>query len=146
LVEQDAGEFFRLFLGGACTENDNLIGHPKKFQSKSGKQCYYYVPGPHYMKAPLTRSVYVMAFFVVISYAFFTLRGPKGIPGLLERQRQVQETEKRNTALAREIEQKREHIKRLADSPAEQEKEIRQRLKLVHPGEKVYIVGEPEKK
>ena len=98
------------------------------------------------MKAPLTRSVYIMAFFVVISYAFFTLRGPKGIPGLLERQRQIQETEKRNTALARDIEQKREHIKRLADSPAEQEKEIRQRLKLVHPGEKVYIVGEPEKK
>ena len=98
------------------------------------------------MKAPLTRLVYVMAFFVVISYAFFTLRGPKGIPGLLGRQRQIQALEKRNTALAREIEQKREHIDRLTDNPAEQEKEIRQRLKLVHPGEKVYIVGEPEKK
>ena len=98
------------------------------------------------MKAPLSRVAYVMAFLMVTSYAFFTLRGPKGIPGLLERQRQIQETEKRNTALAREIEQKREHIKRLADNPAEQEKEIRQRLKLVHPGEKIYIVGEPEKK
>ena len=98
------------------------------------------------MKAPLSRSAYIMVFLMVIGYAFFTLRGPKGIPGLLERQRQIQETEKRNTALAREIEQKREHIKRLADNPAEQEKEIRQRLKLVHPGEKIYIVGEPEKK
>jgi len=98
------------------------------------------------MKAPLTRWASVMVFLMVTSYAFFTLRGPKGIPGLLERQRQIQETEKRNTALAREIEQKREHIKRLADSPADQEMEIRQRLKLVHPGEKIYIVGEPEKK
>jgi cell division protein FtsB len=98
------------------------------------------------MKAPLTRLVYVMAFLMLTSYAFFALRGPRGIPGLLERERQIQETEKRNTALAREIEQKREHIKRLADNPAEQEKEIRQRLKLVHPGEKIYIVGEPEKK
>ena len=98
------------------------------------------------MKAPLTRSAYVMAFLMVISYAFFTLRGPKGIPGLLDRQRQIQETEKRNTALARDIEQRREHIKRLADNAAEQEKEIRQRLKFVHPGEKVYIVAEPEKK
>jgi cell division protein FtsB len=89
---------------------------------------------------------YVMTFLMVTSYALFTLRGPKGIPGLLERQRQIQETEKRNTTLAREIEQKREHIKRLADNPTEQEKEIRQRLKLVHPGEKIYIVGEPEKK
>jgi cell division protein FtsB len=98
------------------------------------------------MKAPLSRLAYVMAFLMVASYAFFTLRGPKGIPGLLERQHQIQEAEKRNAGLAREIEQKREHIKRLADNPAEQEKEIRQRLKLVHPGEKIYIVGEPEKK
>jgi cell division protein FtsB len=98
------------------------------------------------MKAPFSRLAYVMAFLMVVSYAFFTLRGPKGIPGLLERQHQIQEAEKRNAGLAREIEQKREHIKRLADNPAEQEKEIRQRLKLVHPGEKIYIVGEPEKK
>ena len=98
------------------------------------------------MKAPLGRLAYVMAFLMVVSYAFFTLRGPKGIPGLLERQHQIQEAEKRNASLAREIEQKQEHIKRLADNPAEQEKEIRQRLKLVHPGEKIYIVGEPEKK
>ena len=98
------------------------------------------------MKAPLTRSAYVMVFLVVIGYAFFTLRGPKGIPGLLDRQRQIQEMEKRNTALAREIEQKREHIDRLSDNPAEQEIEIRHRMKLVHPGEKIYIVGEPEKK
>ena len=98
------------------------------------------------MKAPLARLAYVMAFLMVISYAFFTLRGPRGIPGLLERQRQIQETEKRNTALAREIEQRREHIIRLTDNPAEQEIEIRHRMKLVHPGEKIYIVGEPEKK
>ena len=83
---------------------------------------------------------------MVISYAFFTLRGPRGIPGLIEKQRQIQETEKRNAALTREIERKREHIKRLTDNPAEQELEIRQRLKLVHPGEKIYIVGEPERK
>ena len=98
------------------------------------------------MKAPLSRLAYVIAFLSVTGYAFFTLRGPKGVPGLIEKQRQIQELEKRNTALAREIEQKREHIKRLTGNPAEQEMEIRQRLKLVHPGEKVYIVGEPEKK
>jgi len=98
------------------------------------------------MKAPFARMAYVMAFLMVISYAFFTLRGPRGIPGLLDKQRQIQEAEKRNAALMREIEQKREHIKRRAGNPAEQEKEIRQRLKLVHPGEKIFIVGQPEKK
>jgi cell division protein FtsB len=98
------------------------------------------------MKAPMNRLAYVMAFFMVIVYAFFTLRGPRGIPGLLDRQRQIQQMEKTNTALAQEIEQKREHIQRLTDNPSEQEKEIRQRMKLVHPGERIYINGDAEKK
>ena len=95
------------------------------------------------MKAPLARLAYVTVFLAVTGYAFFTLHGPKGIPGLIEKQRQIQEMEKRNTALAREIELKREHIGHLTHNP---EMEIRQRLKLVHPGEKIYITGEPEKK
>jgi hypothetical protein len=40
----------------------------------------------------------------------------------------------------------RDHLQRLSDDPAEQEIEIRERLKLVHPGEKVYITGDPDKK
>jgi len=98
------------------------------------------------MKAPLARFACVIVFLMAVGYAFFTLRGPKGIPALLEKQRQIQEIEKRNAGLARENERKREHIKRLSDDPAEQELEIRQRLKLAHPGEKIYIVGEREKK
>jgi len=78
---------------------------------------------------------------MVVSYAFFTLRGPKGIPALLQKQHQIEEIEKRNAALAQENERTREHIQRLSDNPAEQELEIRQRLKLVHPGEKVYILN-----
>ena len=97
------------------------------------------------MKAPFTRFAFVFAFLAVVSYAFVTLRGPKGIPALLEKNRQIELMEKRNTSLAQEIERKRDRIKRLTDNPAEQELEIRQRLKLVHPGEKVFIVGEPDK-
>jgi cell division protein FtsB len=54
--------------------------------------------------------------------------------------------EKRNASLAREVERKKEHIKRLDNNPAEQELEIRKRLKLANPDEKVYIVGDPDKK
>jgi cell division protein FtsB len=54
--------------------------------------------------------------------------------------------EKRNGDLDKEIERKREHIRRLNDNPSEQELEIRERLKLVHPNEKVFITGPPEKK
>jgi cell division protein FtsB len=93
------------------------------------------------MKVSLTRFGYLIAFLMVVSYAFFTLRGPKGIPALLQKQHQIEEIEKRNAALAQENERTREHIQRLSDNPAEQELEIRQRLKLVHPGEKVYILN-----
>jgi cell division protein FtsB len=93
------------------------------------------------MKVSLARFGYLIAFLMVVSYAFFTLRGPKGIPALLQKQHQVEEIEKRNAALAQENERTREHIQRLSDNPAEQELEIRQRLKLVHPGEKVYILN-----
>ena len=97
------------------------------------------------MKAPLARIVYPIALFAVLSYAFFTLRGPHGIPALLERQRQIKEMQQRNAQLDREIERMRDRIKRLADNPAQQELEIRDRLKLVKPGEKVYITGDPAK-
>jgi cell division protein FtsB len=63
----------------------------------------------------------------------------------MERQRQIQEMQQTNAKLDREIEQMRDHIKRLTDNPAQQELEIRERLKLVKPGEKVYVTGDPSK-
>lgn len=96
------------------------------------------------MKAPLTRFAYVMVFLLVVTYAFFAF--PKGMHGWQEKQRQIQDMEKRNAVLAQEVERKKEHIKRLTDSPEDQELEIRKRLKLAHPDEKIYILGEPEKK
>ena len=65
----------------------------------------------------------------------------KGLHAIARKARADPRLEKRNAALAQEIERKREHIRRLNDNPAEQELEIRERLKLVHPNEKVYIIG-----
>jgi cell division protein FtsB len=93
------------------------------------------------VKHSSARLAYIVALMLVASYAFFTLRGPKGIPALLEKRHQIDALEKRNTALSLEIERKRQHIRKLSDNPAEQELEIRQRLKLVHPEEKVYILS-----
>jgi cell division protein FtsB len=74
------------------------------------------------------------------------LRGPNGIHAWREKQRVVKELEQKNANLAREIERKREHIQRLTDNPDQQELEIRDRLKLVRPGEKVFILADPKKK
>ncbi len=92
------------------------------------------------MKRSLIKLGYAAALLVAVSYAFFALRGPQGIPALAEKRRQIQEMEKRNAELARENEAKRDRIIRLRESPSVQELEIRQRLKLVRPDEKVYIL------
>jgi cell division protein FtsB len=81
----------------------------------------------------------------VVTYALVTLSGPHGVHALMEKQRLIQELQKRNAIEAQRIERIKEHIKRLDDNPAEQELEIRDRLKLVHPDEKVFITGEPAK-
>jgi cell division protein FtsB len=98
------------------------------------------------MKGSLARFAYVIAFLAVVSFAFVTLRGPRGLHALFEKQALIKEMEWRNESLGREVERKREHIKRLSENPTEQELEIRDRLKLVHPNEKVYIIGDPQKK
>jgi cell division protein FtsB len=98
------------------------------------------------MKAPLSRFAYGIALVLVATYAFMALHGSRGLSALYEKRAQIRELEKRNASLAQEIERKREHIHRLAENPAEQELEIRERLKLAHPNEKIYIIGEPAKK
>lgn len=92
------------------------------------------------MKRSLIKLGYAAALLLVVGYAFFTLRGPQGIPALAEKRRTIQEMEKRNAELARENEIRRGRIVRLRESPSVQELEIRQRLKLVRPDEKVYIL------
>ncbi len=93
------------------------------------------------MKSSVAKLGYAVAVLIAASYAFVTLRG--GIPALIQKQREIRTLEKQNADLAREIEFRRERIERLREDESEQELEIRQRLKLVRPGEKVFILQEP---
>jgi len=97
------------------------------------------------MKIPVVKTAYALIVLCGIVYAFVELRGPNGIPGLLEKRRQVHEYEIGNEQLHREIEQKQDRIQRLQNDPREQEIEIRQRLKLAGPGEKIYIIDDKKK-
>jgi len=98
------------------------------------------------MKAPLGRTVYIVFFLLAMAYAGVTLGGPRGIPAVLARQRQIRLLEDRNAELARGIERKRDHILRLRNDANAQDILIRERYKLVHPGDTVFITGQPEKK
>ncbi len=93
------------------------------------------------MRSSVAKLGYAVAVLVAASYAFVTLRG--GIPALIQKQGEIRTLEKQNADLAREIEFRRERIQRLREDESEQELEIRQRLKLVRPGEKVFILQEP---
>jgi cell division protein FtsB len=93
------------------------------------------------VKSSAAKLGYAVAVLVAASYAFVTLRG--GIPALIQKQGDIRSLEKQNADLAREIEFRRERIQRLREDESEQELEIRQRLKLVRPGEKVFILQEP---
>ena len=74
------------------------------------------------MKASLTRFAYVVVFLVTVGYAFFAF--PQGMHAWQDKQRQIQEMEKRNATLAKEVERQKDYINRLTNNPAAQELEI----------------------
>lgn len=82
---------------------------------------------------------YVAALVAAAVFAALTLGGPQGVSALIQKKKEIQETEKRNADMARENEQQKQRIERLRDDPAEQELKVREREKLVRPGEKIYI-------
>ena len=97
------------------------------------------------MRKAFRRWAFGVAVMGVVIYAAITLTGPHGVHAWMEKERLIQEMQKKNASDAQKIERIKEHIKRLDGNPDEQEREIRERLKLVHPDEKVFITGDPAK-
>lgn len=87
----------------------------------------------------------MVLFAIVIAYAWIAVSGPQGLQALLEKRREIRELQEQNAALTREIEHRRDRIRRLEDSPSEQEMEIRKQLKLLRPGETTFILPEGPK-
>ena len=73
-------------------------------------------------------------------YGWIALRGPLGIQSLLDKRQEIRTLQEQNAAMARELEHRRDRIRRLSDSPSEQEMEIRKQLKLLKPGETSFIL------
>ena len=79
------------------------------------------------------------------AFAVYTLQGPRGIPNFLERREEIRRLQMQNADLQRENERKREQIERLRSSDSEKDRVIRERLKLLRPGEKTFIIHEGKK-
>ena len=91
------------------------------------------------------RTAYTFGFSIVAIYGAFALRGPQGLPALLEKHREIRQLEEQNAAAALENQRRRERIQRLETSTSEQEMEIRRKLKLLRPGETTFILPEAPK-
>ena len=91
------------------------------------------------MKSSVIRLAYALALVIAAVYAFYAMRGPHGVAAWNDKRQQIRELEERNATLIRENLVKRKYIDRLRENQAEQEMEIRRRLKLVKPNEKVFM-------
>ena len=91
------------------------------------------------------RAAYVAVFALIGAYGLIALKGPQGIEALLAKHGEIRQLQEQNAALVRENQERRERIKRLKDSPSEQDMEIRKKLKLQKPGETTFILPEAPK-
>jgi cell division protein FtsB len=98
------------------------------------------------MRISLSKCLYAIAILTVIGISIYTLRGSQGIPALMKKQEEIKALSQRNAELAKENEARRVKIQRLRQNPEEQELEIRRQMKLVKPGEKVFILQDQDKK
>lgn len=82
---------------------------------------------------------------LVVAYGWMALRGPQGVGALIDKHREIRELQERNANASREIERRKERIRRLKESSSEQEMEIRKQLKLLRPGETTFILPDAPK-
>jgi cell division protein FtsB len=85
---------------------------------------------------------YAIGFAIIALYGWIALRGPLGIQSLLDRRQEIRALQEKNAAMAREVDRRRDRIRRLTDSTSEQDMEIRKQLKLLKPGETSFILPE----
>jgi cell division protein FtsB len=87
----------------------------------------------------------MLAIGVAVAYGWVALRGPQGVEALLDKHREIRALQEQNSVVAREIERRKERIRRLKESQSEQDMEIRKQLKLLRPGETTFILPDGPK-
>lgn len=92
---------------------------------------------------PIFRTVGLLAAIVFSGvYLLLALRGPMGIPALQGKWQEIRDMQLQNANLKRDVEMRRERIRRLEENAAEQELEIRKQLKMLRQGETSFILPE----
>lgn len=97
------------------------------------------------MNLILRRAGFLAAVGLLGVYALIAFRGPQGVSALTEKRKDIQDLQERNASLVQEIANRRRRIERLRHNKAEQELEIRDKLKLLQPGETSFILPDQPK-
>jgi len=92
------------------------------------------------MNIALRRLLLLVVFALIGTYGYVALRSPQGIPALREKWDEIRKLEEENANLQRENKYRADRIKKLEESPSEQELEVRKKLKLLRPGETSFIL------
>jgi cell division protein FtsB len=91
------------------------------------------------------RLIYVAALVSMAVYGYISLTGPQGLPALRAKWNEIHQLEEQNKNLEHDNQVRKEHLERLQNNPAEQDLEIRKRLKVHKPGETSFILPEAPK-
>lgn len=86
------------------------------------------------------RLIYLVALVSMAVYGYIALTGPQGIPALRAKWNEIHQLEEQNKSLERDNQARKDRLERLKNNPAEQDLEIRKRLKVQKPGETSFIL------
>jgi cell division protein FtsB len=91
------------------------------------------------MNGILRRLALLLALLLIAAYAVVVLRGPNGLTALAARRQAIRELQEKNASLEADNKRKRERIELLKHDRETQDYEIREKLKLIRPGEEQVI-------
>lgn len=94
-------------------------------------------------KASLRNILSTAGLLVAGGYLLYSFLGPRGLPRVIEKRRQIHELQQQNLELEREIRERRERIRSLSENPSEQEREVREQLRLLKKNETTFILQNP---
>jgi cell division protein FtsB len=97
------------------------------------------------MKSLLQKAGLLLTVLAIAAYGIIALRGPNGISALAEKREQIRKLQEENASLGADNKRKQERIQLLKTDRAAQEMAIRERLKLLRPGETQFILPDAPK-
>src|SRR5215218_7103438 len=87
------------------------------------------------MRPLIQKAALILCFTALGTYAYVTYHGPHGIPALTEKRRQIVALQEENATLAANNRKLADYVEKLGKDKKTQHKKVRERLKLLQPGE-----------